>query len=126
MKLLSELGEYVFDERDGEGLNPNRERRPPTKIKHDGEDAWYDGEWIIGTDIREGKGKMIHKYGFNECWFKNNLRAIRGREIIPDGGYYLGQLDNDQMNGKGTLKLSYGFEYTGDWKDNCCHGHGCQ
>ena len=72
MKKLSELGEYVFDERDGEGLNPNRERRPPTKIKLYGDDAWYDGEWIVGTHIREGKAKMIYRGDLYEGLFKNN------------------------------------------------------
>ena len=72
MKKLSELGAYVFVESEGAGLNPERERRPPAKIKHEGKDAWYDGEWIRGTPIREGKATMIYNGHLHECWFKQN------------------------------------------------------
>ena len=86
-KKLSELGAYVFNDSDGKALNPNRERRPPTKIKYRGRDAYYDGEWIIGTDFREGKAKMIIYGWLYEGWLNNNKRAIRGRLIFNDGHY---------------------------------------
>jgi len=103
---LSELGAYVFNDSDGKALNLNRERRPPTKIKHYDDYAYYDGEWIIGTDIREGKAKMIFLEDLYEGWLNNNKMAIRGRKInVLDGYIYDGELDNDKPNGKGTLKV---------------------
>ncbi len=119
---LSELGEYVFNDSDGKALNPNRERRPPTKIDYY---TYYDGEWIIGTDIREGKAKMIIYGDLYEGWFNNNNKAIRGRIIYSWGNYYDGEWDNDKRNGKGKFKSFDGrWLYTGDYKDGNYHGYG--
>jgi len=79
MKKLQELSAFEYNEADAATLSTNRERRPPTKIKHkdaDGDeyDAVYDGEWIKGTQIREGIATLVIPsldYIFHG-WFKNN------------------------------------------------------
>ena len=52
-------------------LIKERERRPPKKLTN-GE--IYLGEWIIGTNIREGRGKILCTDGkFLDGWFHDNL-----------------------------------------------------
>ena len=42
--------------------------------------TYYDGEWIIGTDIREGKARIIYTDGnLYDGWVKQNKKSIRGR-----------------------------------------------
>jgi hypothetical protein len=70
------------------------------KILDDGRK--YLGEWIVGTEIREGKGGMI--------W--------------PDGSLYEGWCIRDKANGKGRKIDADGNVYDGFWKDDKSHGYG--
>ncbi len=71
MKKLLQLGPYKYNEADDAALSTNREKRPPTKVNGDIFDYVYDGEWIKGTKIREGKGTLVQTNG--DCiyhgWF---------------------------------------------------------
>jgi len=52
----------------------------------------YEGEWIVGTDIREGKGRLVYPDGkLYDGFFKENLRAIHGREIDINGAVIEGE-----------------------------------
>ena len=64
--------------------------------------ARYEGQWIIGTVIREGMGKII--------W--------------PDGSVYEGWWKNDKANGRGRLVHADGDVYDGEWKNDKAHGIG--
>jgi len=72
--------------------------------------TYYDGEWIIGTDIREGKARIIYKSGIlYDGWVKQNESSIRGRELSESGQYYEGEWENDMPNGQGTFKDIDGY-----------------
>lgn len=44
---------------------------------------------------------------------------------LPDGGRYEGQFRLDKKTGKGTFVSASAIStYTGEWEDNCQHGHG--
>ena len=48
--------------------------------------VWYEGEWIIGTDIREGKGIEVDLEGtyLFHGYFKNNEKEGRGLELFEE------------------------------------------
>ncbi len=91
------MGEFDYGECP-EGVSTNREFRD---IKMLDNGRKYKGEWIVGTETREG-------WGITECadgslyegWFLGD-KAIKGRHIFSDGGIY-----------------------DGFWKDNKAHGYG--
>lgn len=71
-----------------QSLSANLEFRPeqilPTNVK-------YEGQWIPGTMIREGRGRQIWKDGsLYEGWFKNDKAQGFGRLIHADGDVYEG------------------------------------
>jgi len=53
--------------------------------------ARYDGDWILGRDIRQGKGRQIWPDGsMYEGWWKDNKANGKGRLIHADGDVYDG------------------------------------
>ena len=62
----------------------------------------YEGDWIKGMNIRQGKGACI--------W--------------PDGSIYEGWWQYNKANGKGRLIHAYGDVYEGQWQDDKAHGYG--
>ena len=70
------------------------------KILDDGRK--YLGEWIVGTEIREGRG-------ITEC---------------ADGSLYEGWFLGDKANGKGRKIDADGDVYDGFWKDDKAQGYG--
>lgn len=74
----------------------------------------YEGEWIVGTTIREGKGRQTFKDGsMYEGWLKNDKAEGRGRLIHSDGDIYEGQWMSDMAHGFGLYKHSDGASYEG-------------
>ena len=55
--------------------------------------AKYEGEWLVGTESRDGRGVQI--------WF--------------DGSRYDGYWVENKANGKGRLIHADGDVYEGDW-----------
>ncbi len=64
--------------------------------------ARYDGQWLIGTEIRQGKGTYI----------------------LPDGSMYEGYWRDNKQNGAGRLIYYSGDVYEGQWVNDKAHGHG--
>lgn len=76
----------------------------------------YEGQWIQGTQIREGKGKQIFIDGsLYEGWFKADRASGRGRLIHVDGDIYEGQWLDDMANGYGVYSHANGARYEGEW-----------
>ena len=83
----------------------------------------YRGEWL--NDQKHGYGKLInHKNGsFYEGEFVRNRKHGQGRLTIrlQNGTmqrYYVGQWEDDQMNGYGTLYFSETKYYEGEFYRN--------
>ena len=96
-----------------DAANNNLEFRPeqvlPTNVK-------YEGQWIPGTMIREGRGRQTWKDGsLYEGWFKSDKAQGIGRLIHADGDVYEGQWVNDMAHGYGVYTHSDGARYEGDW-----------
>ena len=64
--------------------------------------ARFKGEWLVGSEIRQGKG--------TQTW--------------PDGSMYEGYWADNKANGKGRLIHADGDVYDGQWKDDKAHGFG--
>lgn len=79
--------------------NPRLEKRNKV-ILNDG--GTYEGQWIYGTNIREGYG----------------------REIMRDGSLYVGQYKESYKTGQGKLTLKEGYEYEGGFLNDAYHGLG--
>lgn len=64
----------------------------------------YSGQWrfVNGKTVKDGFGKMI--------W--------------PDGSFYEGQFEIDNMQGTGQMTQSNGDIYQGQWKNNMANGMG--
>ena len=66
----------------------------------------YEGEWLRGKNIKQGKGIEVGPMGtIYEGYYVNNKRYGRGR-LIGDGTRYVGQWLNDKRHGDGKY-LSY-------------------
>ena len=64
--------------------------------------AKFEGQWVAGTDVREGVGKQI--------W--------------PDGSMYAGEYKNGMKQGKGKFIWADQSSYKGEFKENDLHGLG--
>mmetsp|Transcript_39956 Transcript_39956/g.29462 ORF Transcript_39956/g.29462 Transcript_39956/m.29462 type:complete len:101 (+) Transcript_39956:290-592(+) len=84
--LLKNLGH--FDYREPEEDDVPREKRPLVLLENN---AKYEGEWLVGTDIRDGRGVQIWSDGSRyEGYWKANRANGRGRLIHADGDIYEG------------------------------------
>jgi len=52
------------------------------------------------------------------------MRSGFGMHLSPDGTMYMGNWENDQMNGSGRVQFSSGAVYEGEFANNCFHGKG--
>lgn len=43
---------------------------------------------------------------------------------LPNGDRYIGEIQDGQFVGVGTLEFFNGDKYVGEFRDNCYHGHG--
>ena len=133
-------GEYKNGQRHGNGI----------LCWSDG--TYYDGQFING--FRHGKGKMIipcqnsttHHHDKNNCIiyqydgnFHQGKRHGYGeqQQIITSSNNnnneekknvvlntYMGQWKNDQINGKGYMKMKDGKEYAGEFQNGNRQGYG--
>ena len=74
----------------------------------------YYGQWIEGTKIRQGFGRLIWQDGsLYEGQFKNNKACGMGRLIHSNGDVYEGQWFNNMADGYGTFVHFQGAIYNG-------------
>ena len=79
--------------------------------------ARYEGEWIVGRDIRQGKGMQIWPDGsMYEGWWKDNKASGKGRLIHADGDVYDGEWLDDKAHGYGIYYQLDGAKYEGYWE----------
>ena len=89
--------------------------------------AKYQGEWIKGTNIRQGKGVQIWSDGSKyEGWWRNNKANGKGRLIHADGDVFEGQWKNDKAHGTGKYSHLDGAQYEGEWEEDRQHGYGVE
>ena len=87
--ILFGCDSFNFEEAKPDGLSKDLENRKQYEL---GDGRVYEGQWIIGTSIREGKGRLLAADGtIYEGWFKQNKAHGRGRCITLDKAIYDGQ-----------------------------------
>lgn len=120
-RIYKQCGVYNYDQEPNHGEDPVEYRA----IKELEIQAKYEGEWITGKDIRQGKGKLIWSDGsMYEGWWMNNMTNGRGRLIHADGDVYDGQWLNDKQHGYGQYFHVDGSKYEGFWNQGQYHGQG--
>lgn len=115
-----ELGPYIDEYADGQ----RREKRDLTNIENE---TKYQGEWLIGTEIRDGRGFQIWPDGsLYEGFWRNNKANGRGRLIHADGDVYEGEWKDDKAHGVGVYCHADGATYEGCWFEDKQHGKGIE
>lgn len=79
----------------------------------------YAGEWIKGTNIREGEGTSVHPQGHMYIGeWRNNKMMGYGKYVWPDGVFYEGMWENSKRNGLGIMYYPPNtVGYRGYWKN---------
>lgn len=105
---------------------PVLETRPMTTLEADGmEGMTYEGQWLEGTDIRQGWGTLIWPDGaIYEGEWKDNRENGQGRLIHAYGDVYEGDWVDGRPHGSGTLTTGDGATYSGEFKAGAKHGRG--
>jgi hypothetical protein len=115
INIRDQLGDFDFGEYP-QGLNNRREERDMIQLENA---ARYQGEWILGTNIREGKGIQVWPDGsLYEGWWKDNKANGKGRLIHADGDIYDGFWKDDKAHGYGIYSHLDGARYQGYWKED--------
>lgn len=85
---MKDLGDFDYG-REPSGMSlGKKEIRPITKL-YNGD--LYKGEWLIDSNVREGRGYIKVKDGsIYEGWFKDNKKHGFGRYIFYNGDSYEG------------------------------------
>ena len=123
INIREQLGDFDFGENPS-GLNNRREERQMMQLENA---ARYQGEWILGTNIREGKGIQVWPDGsLYEGWWKDNKANGKGRLIHADGDIYDGFWKDDKAHGYGIYSHLDGARYQGYWKEDKQHGEGIE
>jgi hypothetical protein len=108
------VGRFVF----GGPINDDIERIKRPLIQLDN-GAKYEGEWIKGKDVRDGRGIQIWQDGSRyEGYWRNNRACGRGRLIHSDKDIYEGEWLNDKAHGYGKYMHLDGSSYEGYWKED--------
>lgn len=105
--------------------NNELEHRPCQVIVQDNVKMKYIGQWIIGTNIRQGRGTLIWQDG--SCFeghFKNNKAKGKGRMIHANGDVYEGEFQENKANGDGTYTQYNGTVYKGQFVNDRQEGYG--
>ena len=89
----------------------------------------YKGEWLKGTETRQGFGTLVRDCGTRyEGFFVNNRFHGRGKMtyFAKDNKVmiYKGCFNNDQKHGFGTVYLSKGDRYKTKWNRNKMQNQG--
>lgn len=88
----------------------------------------YKGDWVL--NVRSGYGMLLLRDGVvYKGNFVDNLPAGDCKIIYPEDYYlgrqeYSGQVEKGIPNGIGELKMSNGFAYSGNFKQDKRHGPG--
>ena len=119
-EVRSQLGDFDY-EMPPPGVKEDLEERPGFKDKKGGT---YYGQWIKGTQIREGKGIYItHDRKLSEGWFMNNKLNGRSRFINTNGNYYIGEWVDSKIQGYGLhFNSTAGTTIEGQWENNKVNG----
>jgi len=127
MRIREESGPFNYDEGyPDEGDAPKqREKRPLTNIDNE---AKYQGEWLAGTDIRDGRGFQIWPDGslYEGFWGNDSKANGKGRLIHADGDVYEGEWKDDKAHGYGVYMHADGARYEGYWSEDKQHGRGVE
>ena len=68
--ILEELGPFDYDKYKPTALDESQlEERPAQWID---DKTWYQGQWIKGTQVRQGKGQMMKNDDYYWGWFIDN------------------------------------------------------
>lgn len=93
LRMREELGPFVYGENAAIDPKVKLEQRAPMILD---DMSQYEGEWIVGTKVRTGKGVLTWPDGsIYEGWWSMNRANGRGRLIHVDGSFYDGDWLND-------------------------------
>ena len=110
----------MYDDFKYEATLGNKEDRPEETLENA---ARYKGEWLVGTNIRQGRGMQVWPDGsMYEGYWRDNKANGKGRLIHADGDVYFGMWQEDKAHGKGVYSHLDGARYTGEWKEDKQHG----
>ena len=126
MRIREESGPFNYEggTYDEATSGQEREKRPLTNIDNE---AKYQGEWLSGTDVRDGRGFQIWPDGsLYEGFWMNNKANGRGRLIHADGDVYEGEWKDDKAHGYGVYMHADGARYEGYWSEDKQHGRGVE
>ena len=102
--------------------------------------TYYEGQFVNG--LRHGNGKMIipsknstiiydgnfrqgkrHGYGKQQQQMKKSTTSNNNKSSVVINTY-MGQWKDDQINGKGYMKMKDGKEYAGEFQNGIRQGYG--
>lgn len=120
-KIREQLGDFAFNGAIDKNLVRLILEKRPAKILADG--SQYEGQWVVGSQTRAGKGLLTWPDGsIYEGWWLNNKAHGKGRLIHVDGSMYQGQWKDDNCDGYGVYYHLNGTKYDGEWLENEQHG----
>ena len=108
------------------GYREKRDSQTIQDIHGHGDDnnAVYNGEWLVGTDTRQGLGGLTRRdgttyYGF----FKNNRFDGKGKlkyveEDLQGRKHFMGQFSAGRIHSRGWVVMRNGDAYKGKWVRN--------
>lgn len=121
-ELEDKLGKFEYGAKPPE--SQQLEFRPMKTLENG---AKYQGEWIKGSEVRQGKGIQIWSDGSKyEGWWQNNKANGKGRLIHADGDVFEGEWKDDKAHGKGIYSHLDGAKYDGEWQEDRQHGRGIE
>lgn len=107
------------------GIDPNNIVLEKRELKTLENGSTYVGEWIKGSDVREGEGTEVLKDGSTYTGqFKEGYKTGKGHLKLASGYEYEGYLMNDAYHGHGKMKYPDGRVYVGNYMQGQCHGQG--
>ena len=117
-EIYNKLGSFQIKSRSKED---HLEYRPTTFTKGE----YYKGQWIIGSQIIEGKGIIVFNKNIYEGLFHKGVPVGKGREIYNKSGeVYEGYFKNSKRHGDGVLyKPDKNFKIEGNWDNGNENGY---
>lgn len=120
--IRQQLGDFDFGNEEVD--HGQREFREELTLENG---AKYEGEWLLGSEIRQGKGMQIWPDGsLYEGWWQENKANGKGRLIHADGDIYDGYWKDDKAHGYGVYSHLDGARYEGYWQEDKQHGKGLE
>ena len=99
--ILEQLKDFDFEEYPSPNLNEADLETRPAQVLDNG--SKYEGQWIKGSMIRQGKANITWVDGSNfQGWVKDDKASGFGRLIHADGDVYMGTWYDDKAYGLGT------------------------